>query len=61
MNDLDNLKIEELHGILIAYEMSTKQDKQENSSRKDAHFKASNKTKIEECKTSDNADNELDE
>lgn len=40
--DLDKLSMDELHGILIAYEMITKQ---ENLSRKEATFKVSKKAK----------------
>jgi hypothetical protein len=40
--DLSTLSMDELHGILTAYEMRTEQD---NPSRKEASFKASKKTK----------------
>jgi hypothetical protein len=42
--DLATLSMDELHGILTAYEMRTEQD---NPSRKEATFKASKKTKKE--------------
>ena len=40
--DLDKLSMDELHGILTAYEMRTEQEK---PSRKEATFKVSKKTK----------------
>jgi hypothetical protein len=40
--DLATLSMDELHGILIAYEMRTEQD---NPPRKEATFKESKKTK----------------
>jgi hypothetical protein len=40
--DIAMLSMDELHGILIAYEMRTKQD---NPSRREATFKASKKTR----------------
>jgi hypothetical protein len=60
IKDLDNLKMDELHGILTAYEMRIEKDKKENPSRKEATFKASKKTKTKEYKTSDNSDSESD-
>jgi hypothetical protein len=42
MKDLDSLTMDELHGILTAYEMRTKK---ENPTLKEATFKASKKTK----------------
>jgi hypothetical protein len=61
MKDLDNLTMDELHGILTAYEMRIEKDKQEKPTRKEATFKASKKTKTKEYKTYDNSDSELDE
>jgi hypothetical protein len=52
------LTMDELHIILTAYEMRIEHDKPTN---KEATFKASNKTKIEEYKMSDSSDNELNE
>jgi hypothetical protein len=43
--DLDNLTLDEIHGILIAYEMRTGQ---EESSKRETTFKASKKTKNHE-------------
>jgi hypothetical protein len=40
--DLSTLRMDELHGILIAYEMRTEKD---NPTRKEATFKASKRTK----------------
>jgi hypothetical protein len=50
MKDLDKLTMDELHGILTAYEMRTEK---ENSSKKEVAFKASKKTKNKEHKSSD--------
>jgi hypothetical protein len=50
--------MDELHRILTAYEMRIELDK---PTKKEATFKASKKKNIEEYKTSDNSDNELDE
>jgi hypothetical protein len=36
MKDLDNMTMDELHGILTAYEMTIEKDKQENRARKEA-------------------------
>jgi hypothetical protein len=47
--DLATLSMDELHGILTAYEMRTEQD---NPSRKEATFKASKKTKKKNKKNS---------
>jgi hypothetical protein len=40
LKDLDNLKMDELHEILIAYEMRIEKDKTTHPSRKEAKFKA---------------------
>jgi hypothetical protein len=61
MKDLDNLTMDKLNGILTIYEMRIEKDNQENSSSKEATFKASNKTNTKEYKTSDNLDNESNE
>jgi hypothetical protein len=45
IHDLDNLTMDELHGILTAYEMRIEQDKPTNPSRKEATFKESKKIK----------------
>jgi hypothetical protein len=50
MKDLDKLTMDELHGILTAYEMRTEK---ENPSKKEASFKASKKMKNKEHKSSD--------
>jgi hypothetical protein len=42
--DLTKLTMDELHGILIAYEMRTKIE-DEQPTRREATFKASNKTR----------------
>jgi hypothetical protein len=42
MKDPEKLTMDELHGILTAYEMRTKK---ENPSQKEAYFKASKNTK----------------
>ena len=57
MKDLDSLTMDELHGILVAYEMRI--DK-ENTSKKETSFKASKKTKNGENESSDSSDNESD-
>jgi hypothetical protein len=61
MKDLDNLTMDEFHGILTTYEMRIEKDKQEKPARKEVTFKASKKTSIEEYKTYDSSNNELDE
>lgn len=55
MRDLDNLTKDELHGILTAYEMRTI----DQTSKKEAAFKASRKGKNKEHEPNDN--NDLDE
>jgi hypothetical protein len=50
IKDLDKLTMDELHGILIAYEMRTKKEK---SSNRAAHSKASKNMKKKEHKSSD--------
>jgi hypothetical protein len=58
MKDLDSLTMDELHGILMTYEMRTEK---ENPSKKEASFKASKKTKNIEHESSDIcSDNESD-
>jgi hypothetical protein len=52
------MTMDELYGILIAYEMQIEKDKKTNSSRKEATFKASKKIKTKEYKMSDNSDSE---
>jgi hypothetical protein len=42
MKDLVKLTMDELHGILMAYEMKTNK---ENPSKREANFKSSKKTK----------------
>jgi hypothetical protein len=49
--DLSMLSMDELHGILTAYEMRTKQH---NPSRKEATFKASKKTRKNKKKSKSN-------
>jgi hypothetical protein len=61
MKDLENMKMDELHGILIAYEMRIEKDNPSRESRKEVSFKASKKKKTEECKTSDCSDRKLDD
>ena len=58
MKDLDTLTIDELHGILSAYEMRTKK---ENPSKREATFRASKKMKNKEHKSSDFSRFESDE
>jgi hypothetical protein len=41
IKDLDNLIMDELHGIFTAYEMRMKINKQEKTTRKEAPFKES--------------------
>jgi hypothetical protein len=60
INDLENMKMDELHGILIAYEMRIEKDQQVNTSRKEASFKESKTKNTEEHKTSDNPYSESD-
>ena len=40
IKDLETLTMDELHGILNAYEMRIEKDKEEKSSKKEATFKA---------------------
>ena len=47
MKDLDRLTMDELHGILTAYEMRVEK---ENPSKKETTFKVSNRTKNKEHK-----------
>jgi hypothetical protein len=61
LKDLDKLKMDELHKIVTTYEMRVEQGKPTKLSIKEATFKASNTTKREEIKMSDNSDNELNE
>jgi hypothetical protein len=49
--DLATLSMDELHGILTAYEMRTEQD---NPSKKEATFKASKKTRKNKKKSKSN-------
>jgi hypothetical protein len=44
IEDLDNLTIDELHGILTAYEMSIEKDKKVKPSGKETTFKEYKKT-----------------
>jgi phosphoglucomutase len=60
IKDLDNMTMDELHGIPTAYEMRIEKDKPTNPSRKESSFKASKKINIEEYKTNDNSDSESD-
>ena len=55
MKDLDSLTMDELHGILTAYEMKTKK---ENPIKRKTTFKASKMTKNGENESSDIFDNE---
>ena len=57
MKDLEKLTMDELHGILTAYE---KRNEKEKSSKKEATFKASKKTKNKEQKSSDCSSYESD-
>lgn len=50
MKGLDSLTMDELHGILTAYEMRTEKEK---PSKREATFKASKKMKNKEQKSSD--------
>ena len=61
IKDLDNLELDELHGILTTYEMRIEKDNEEKSSNKEESFKESKKTKSKEHKSSDSLDSELDE
>jgi phosphoglucomutase len=61
MKDRDNMTMDELHGILIAYEMRIENDKQEKIVRKEETFKASKNKNTEEKKTSDISDSESNE
>jgi hypothetical protein len=60
INDLDNLTMDMLRGILTAYEMNIEKDNPSNSSIKEESFKESKKIKIKEYKTNDDLDNEID-
>jgi len=55
IKDLDSLTMDELHGILMAYEMRIEK---ENPSNKEANLKSSKKTKKKEHESRDNFDNE---
>jgi hypothetical protein len=57
MKDLDNLTMDELHGILTACEMRIEK---EGSSKKEVALKASKKAKNKEHKSSDYSNCELD-
>jgi hypothetical protein len=57
MKDLDSLTMDELHGILTAYEMRTVQ---ENPSKHEATFKASKGTSSKGHQTYDSSEEESD-
>lgn len=57
MKDLDNLTMDELHGILTVYEMRIEK---ENPSKREVVFKASKKMENREHKSSDSFDKESD-
>jgi len=57
MKDLDKLTIDELHGILMMYEMRTEKEK---PSKRETTFKASKKTNIKDHESSNSFENESD-
>jgi hypothetical protein len=61
MKDLEKMTMEELHGILVTYEMRIEQDNPTRASIIESIFNASKKKKMKECKTSDCLDSKLDE
>ncbi|KAH9293136.1 hypothetical protein KI387_041660 [Taxus chinensis] len=58
MKDLDKLSMDELHGILTAYEMRTESNR---PSKKEAAFKVSKKEKIKEPESNENSSSEEDD
>ncbi|KAH9299593.1 hypothetical protein KI387_031275, partial [Taxus chinensis] len=58
MKDIDKLSMDELHGILTAYEMRTKSNK---PAKKEAALKISKKKAIKESKANDESNSEEDE
>jgi hypothetical protein len=58
---LDNLIMDELHGIPTVYEMRIEKDKEENSSKKEVALKESKMTKTKQNNSSDSSDSESNE